>query len=152
VKKISKKQNRPLQKRSQEELDTIVIPVVEEHLKLGKRHVITGRVTLHKTVEEYLETVDLPLLRETVEVTRVPLGEVVSQPSSTRQEGDTLIIPVFEEILVVEKRYRLIEEIHVRTERTEHHNPQQVVLRREKVTLERDGKEVNKVQSRKEAG
>lgn len=43
---------------------------------------------------------------------------------------------------MVEKRYRLIEEIHVKTERTEHHDPQQIMLRREKVTLERDGKEV----------
>jgi uncharacterized protein (TIGR02271 family) len=99
-------------------------------------------VTLHKTVEEHLETVDLPLQRETVEVKRVPLGEVVSQPSSTRQESDTLIIPVFEEVLVVEKRYRLVEEIHIRTQRTEHREVLQVTLRREKVTLERDRKEM----------
>jgi uncharacterized protein (TIGR02271 family) len=119
-----------------------VVPVIQEQLQVGKRRVITGQVKIHKTIEEHLETLDIPLLRETVEVKRVPIGEVVSQPASTRQEGDTLIIPVFEEVLVIEKRFHLIEEIHVTTKQTQRREVQKVLLRREKVLLERDGKEV----------
>lgn len=57
----SKKRKAVTKKQARAERTNVVIPVVEEQLKLGKRQVVTGRVTLHKTVEEYLETVDLPL-------------------------------------------------------------------------------------------
>jgi uncharacterized protein (TIGR02271 family) len=119
-----------------------VVPVVEEQLQVGKRQVVAGKVKLVKTVEERLETVTIPLQKETLEVKRVPVNEVMSQPVGSRQEGDTLIIPVFEEVVVVEKRYRLLEEIHITTHRTVHDEVQEVVLRAEKVRLERNGEEV----------
>jgi uncharacterized protein (TIGR02271 family) len=119
-----------------------VVPVVEEQLQVGKRQVVASKVKLVKTVEERLETVTIPLQKETLEVKRVPVNEVMSQPVGSRQEGDTLIIPVFEEVVVVEKRYRLLEEIHITTHRTVHDEVQEVVLRAEKVRLERNGEEV----------
>ena len=56
---------------------------------------------------------------------------------ATRDEGDTLIIPVFEEVLVIERRIRLKEELHIHRKREIVHEPQQVLLRREEVTVER---------------
>ncbi len=124
-------------------LEHMVIPVVAERLQVGKRQVISGKVAVHKTVEERLETVTLPLQSETVDVKRIPIGEVLSQPTVSRQEGDTLVIPVLEEVLVTEKRFRLIEEIHITTKRTQRDEVQEVMLRREKVRLERNGEEIS---------
>jgi uncharacterized protein (TIGR02271 family) len=120
----------------------IVIPIAEEHLQVSKRQVVAGKVRLHKTVEERLATVSLPLERETVEVRRVPIGQVLTQPRQPRQEGDTLIVPIFEEVLVVEKRFRLVEEVHITTTKTERNEVQHVKVRRERVRLERDGEEI----------
>ena len=42
-----------------------------------------------------------------------------------------------EEVLVVEKRLMLREEIHIRTQRIETHQPQRITLRSEDVQVER---------------
>jgi len=114
-----------------------VIPVVAEELVVGKRTVETSKVRIHKTVREHEEVVDEPLLRDEVEVERVPVNQFVERPVDARYEGDTLIVPVFEEVLVVEKRLVLREELHITRRRTEHHEPQQVTLRHEEVNIER---------------
>ena len=96
----------------------------------------TGRVRIHKTVHERDETVELLLKRDDVSVERVAVGRTVSEPPAARQEGDTLIIPILEEVLVVEKRLVLKEELHVRTRRTEQVAHEVVRLRTEEVSIE----------------
>ncbi len=54
-----------------------------------------------------------------------------------RQEGDTLIVPLLEEVLVVQKQLLLKEEVHISKKRTEQHHPEQVTLRSEQVSVER---------------
>jgi uncharacterized protein (TIGR02271 family) len=119
----------------------LVLPVIQEVLDVDTRRVETGRVRLHKIVREREELVDPPLWREEVVVERVPVNRVVEGPTPVRSEGDTLIIPLFEEVLVVEKRLLLKEEVHVTQRRVETHAPQQVTLRREEVVVERVGPE-----------
>jgi stress response protein YsnF len=53
-----------------------------------------------------------------------------------RYEGDTMIVSIMEEVLVVEKRWMLKEEIHLRQRRVERHQPQRVTLRREEALVE----------------
>lgn len=55
--------------------------------------------------------------RHGYDVQRVPIDKIIDQPVSPRQEGDTMIFPVVEEVLVVQKKLVLKEEIHVRPER-----------------------------------
>jgi len=81
--------------------------------------------------------VDLALTKEDLEISRVPVGRPVDGPSAPREEGDTLIVPIYEEVLFVEKRLVLREEMHVRRVRHEEHAPQQVTLRKEEITIER---------------
>ncbi len=90
-----------------------VIPVVVEELSVGTRVVDTGVVRLRKVVHEREEVVDPPLLRETVHVERVPVNRFVEGPLSPREEGGVLIVPVLEEVLVVEKRLVLREELRI---------------------------------------
>lgn len=115
------------------------IPLVEERLEVGKREVQTGGVRVSTRVREREEVVDLPLKREAVEVERVAVGRVVETVPEVRREGDTLIVPLVEEVLVVEKRLVLREEVRVTTRRSLAHQPQRVKLRSEEAEIERLG-------------
>lgn len=123
--------------RANDTAEETVIPVVEEEIQVGKQKIETAKVHIRKTVEERQETVDLPLLREEVEIRRVPINRPVTGPIAVRHEGDTLIVSLVEEVLVVQKQLLLKEEVHISKKQTEHHQPEQVTLRSEKVTVER---------------
>ena len=105
------------------------LTLVEERVTVGKQEVETGRVQVFTRVEEHQEKVREALRHDDVVVERVPVGRVVDSAPSPRQEGDRLVIPVVEEVLVVEKRLVLKEEIHIiRTSRIEQFE-QDVTLR-----------------------
>jgi uncharacterized protein (TIGR02271 family) len=118
--------------------DVTKVPVIEERLEVGKREVEAGVVRARKVVHERQEAVDVPLARERVEVERVPINRVVDQAPAVRTEGDVTIIPVVEEVLVVEKRLMLREEVRLTKRREETHEQQTVTLRREEVEITRD--------------
>ena len=91
-----------------------VIPLVEETLHLGKRQVETGRVRVSLTTEVVEEVLRETLRTRRAAVERHPVGRTVTEIPQVRQEGNVLVIPVVEEVLVVEKRLVLKEEIHLR--------------------------------------
>ncbi len=114
------------------------IPLVEERLSVGKRSVESGMVRVRVTVEERQETVTEQLARDDVQIERVPRNERLTEMPHVRLEGSTTIIPVVEELLVVEKALVLVEEIHVRR-RTETETVEiPTTLRSERATVERD--------------
>jgi uncharacterized protein (TIGR02271 family) len=115
----------------------VVIPVVEERLTVAANQTDTNRVEIRKTVEERREQVDLPLLTEEVQVERIALNRPLDEPVAARQEGDTLVIPLLEEVLVVEKRLILREEVRITKVRKEQHTPQEFTLRKEQVEVVR---------------
>ena len=125
----------------------LVLPVMAEALDVQTRRVETGRVRIHKTVHAREVLVDEPLLREEVVIARVPVNRVVEGPIPVRYEGDTMILSLLEEVLVVETRLLLKEEVHITTRRTETHTPERVTLRHEDVTIERVDLERNEPHS-----
>ena len=116
--------------------EELVIPLVAESLVISKEKVVTGGVRVTTRVVERAETADVPLRQETVEVERVPINRQVSEAPLPRQEGDTMIIPILEEVLVLEKRLFLKEEVRIRRTATEVHSPQTVTLRSEEAVIE----------------
>ena len=64
------------------------------------------------------------------QVERIAINRVVDAAPSVRQEGDTVIVPVIKEIMVVEKRLLLKEEIQVRQQPIVQHVREPVVLSR----------------------
>lgn len=116
--------------------EATVIPIVEETLTVGKRMVETGKVRITKTVRETEEVVNEPLLREAVSVERVPVNRVVSAPEAARREEGVLIIPLYEETLVVEKRLVLLEELRITIKQSTETSSQTVTLRREEAHVE----------------
>lgn len=108
---------------SASDADESVISLLEEVAKVDIRKRVTGRTRVTTRTEIIDDEVSADLESHGVEVTHVPVGRDLDpdEPVPTsREEGDTTIIPIFEEILVVEKRLRLVEEVHIRrTTRTE---------------------------------
>lgn len=116
------------------------IPVIQEQLIISKERVETGRVLLSKqVVEENMSFVE-NIAREEVTVHRKAINQYVdSAPPAVRQEGDVTIISVVKEVLVVEKRLMLVEELHIEKQR--HHDQQNIseILRKEEITITREG-------------
>ena len=116
------------------------VPVVREELAVGKRTVETGEgIRVTKTVSERQQVVDEVLAKEDVAVERVSVNRVVDAANipGIRQEGSTIIVPVLEEILVVEKRTFVKEELRITSTRREVREPEKFVLRSEEVSVER---------------
>jgi len=114
-----------------------VIPLVEERAIVSKRRVETGRVRVHTSVEQRQEMVRAELVRDEVLVERVPIGRQVDAVPDVRQEGEVTIMPVVEEVLVVEKRLMLVEEIHLRRRRTVEEFAQPVTLSSQRAEIVR---------------
>jgi len=114
-----------------------VIPVLEESVSVEKRTRDVGIIEIRKTVHERTQIVDEPLKSERVEIERFAINRIVDEPVPIRNEGDTTIISLLEEVLVIEKRLLLREEVHIKKIYTEVHEPQEVLLREERVEVMR---------------
>lgn len=120
-----------------------VIPVVEEQATISKQVVTSASVVVHTHVSEGKQSLAIPLTTETYEVKRVAMNEFVDERPPVREEGNCIIVPVVEEVLVVQKRLKLVEEVHlVKRQVTETHK-EDIVLKKEEVTVERVSAAVN---------
>ncbi len=114
-----------------------VIPLVEETATVGKRQVVTRRVRVQTVTDTVEELAHADVQRETVEVTRVPIDRMVETAPEIRTEGDVTIVPVLEEVLVVEKRLVLKEELHIRRRVETETVEVPVTLRKQRAVVER---------------
>jgi uncharacterized protein (TIGR02271 family) len=115
----------------------IVVPLHAEELSVTRRRIVTGRARITTVTRQQEERVETPLTREVVEIERRPVGQPVESMPSVRHEGDTIIIPVVEEQLVVERRLVLKEEVWVRRiPKTEMHQ-ERVMTRKQDVIVAR---------------
>ena len=119
--------------------DPDTLRLYEEELSVDRERVETGRVRVKVVTREHEETVEVPLTREYVEVERVPVGREVEAIPPRRQEGDTVIVPVVEEEVVVRRKLVLKEEIHLRLVRSTEQHRESVTLRRQEAVIERQG-------------
>lgn len=115
----------------------LVIPVIEERIIVDKKVIESGRVRISKKVSEEEETIDVPVMQEEVNVERVPVHQFVDIIPQIRYDGDIMIVPVIREVVVVEKRIELVEELRITKHQTHTQVSQQVTVRKEEVTVER---------------
>lgn len=123
--------------RTAGEPEEFVVPVVEERLVTGKREIETGRVRVRTVVDEHATTVREALVHGHVEIDRVAIGEEVAQVPPVRDEGDTIVVPVVREEIVVTKRLILVEEVRLRRVATTETFVQQVPVRSQRAVIER---------------
>jgi stress response protein YsnF len=115
-----------------------IVPVVEESAIIGKRQVVTGHVRVRTVTDTVEELAHASVQREDIEVTRVPIDRVVETAPEIRTEGDVTIVPVLEEVLVVEKRLVLKEELHIRRRVETETVEVPVTLRKQRAIIERE--------------
>lgn len=94
--------------------DAEKIPIFEEQLSVETRPVVTGRVRVETRTETVEELARAELESSEVEVLRKPVNREVDRMPDIRTEGDVTVVPVMEEVLVVEKRLVLKEELHIK--------------------------------------
>jgi uncharacterized protein (TIGR02271 family) len=116
----------------------VVVPLYEEQASIAKRRIVTGRVQVSRVTNEHEQLIDETLAREQVEIERTPIGKPVQVLPSVREEGDTIVIPIVEEVLVVERRLILKEEVRVRRVRSNEAHRERVMLRRQEAVITRD--------------
>ena len=135
-----KKRNSPpaLSAEPQTAEEVAAIPLVEERLSVAKRQVESGRVRVHVTVEERDEVVTEQLLRDELQIERVPRNVRLTEIPHVRLEGNMTIVPVVEEVLVVEKALMLVEEIHICRRSVPEEAQIPVSIRSERARIERD--------------
>ena len=112
------------------------VPVLEETLHVEKTARESDRLWIKTSVAERTEYVDLELLTGEAVIERVQVNRIVDTAPATREEGDIIIVPLLEEIVVVEKKLVLREEIHIRRHETVKHVREPIRLRSEQVSLE----------------
>jgi stress response protein YsnF len=117
--------------------EEVQLSAVREELAVGVRKVETGAVRVRKLVHEEVQPVSIRLHTERVGVTRVPINRPVEQRSEPRREGDTLIIPVYEYVPVIQMQLTLKEEVHVRTTKAQEDVIHQVLMNSEEIVVER---------------
>ena len=119
--------------------ERMTLPVIEELLHVEKREVPGAGYRLRKRVDTRVATIDEPLRNYKVEIERIPVNAPLGSDDipEPRYEGDTLVIPVIEEVVVTEKRLVLTEEIRVTRVHGTHRAPQNVELRKEHIDIER---------------
>lgn len=116
----------------------LVIPVIQEDIVVGKKLVETGSVRISKQVFEEEFTQNATLASEEVIVERKEINQYIDQaPPAVRQEGNVTIISVVKEVLVVEKRLMLVEELHLTKHKTSDSTTINEVLRKEEVSVTR---------------
>jgi stress response protein YsnF len=114
------------------------VQLLEERANVDKRTVTTGKVRVVTHTETVEELVRAVLEGEEADVVTVEVDQTVSGPAPRmRTENGVTIIPVLEEILVVEKRLVLKREIRIRKRSTSETIELPVKLRKQQAKVER---------------
>lgn len=100
-----------------------------EDITVARRSVAGDTVRVETTTRMRDHHIDEPHLHTRVQVERIPIGRIVAAVPPVREEGDTTILPVVEEIILVERRLILKEEVHVRRVRVAERHSQTVTTR-----------------------
>src|SRR4029453_16674180 len=97
----------------------------------------TGVVNVRKVVRERVEVIDEPMLHDEVDIEHVAINRAVEAPEPPREEGDVLVIPVYEEVVTVKRQWILKEEVRLGRREVQTRHREEVVLRDEEAVVER---------------
>ena len=122
--------------------EPVVIPVTREEAEVSRQRVETCVVKVRKIVHERVETIDEPILHDEVDIEHVAVNRVVQAPEPPREEGDVLIIPVYEEVVTVQRQWVLKEEVRVRRREVQTRHREHITVREEQAIVERRAPDV----------
>jgi stress response protein YsnF len=116
-----------------------IIPVIQEDVVIGTERATTGTVRVRTVIDQAEHAIDEPITITDVEVKRVPVDLWTDEPIADRVEGDTRIISVHREEVIVQRRLHVVEEVHVMLRKREERHREIVRTRQTKVVVDRDG-------------
>jgi uncharacterized protein (TIGR02271 family) len=108
----------------------------EEELVAHKELREVGHVEVRTVTDEVPGHLEVDALREEVEIEHVPVGTFVSERKPPWDEDGVLVVPVYEEQVVVTKRLLLREQLRIRRVATTQTQVFDDTLRKERVVID----------------
>ena len=115
----------------------LIVPLYAEDVVVSRRKVERSVVRVATVTHTREQLIDEELTHERVEVERVPIGRYVETVPAVRTEGDLTILPVVEEVVIVERKLLLREEVHIRRIQTTAKHVETVQLREQDAIVTR---------------
>jgi uncharacterized protein (TIGR02271 family) len=113
------------------------IPVIEEKIRIDREVVDTGTVYVRKEVGEKQVNIETTLAQDDIHIERTIIDKPIeSAPPAVRYEGDTMIVSVVQEELVIQKRLILVEEIRITKNKVLNERTHPVNIRKEEVFID----------------
>jgi uncharacterized protein (TIGR02271 family) len=117
--------------------EEIIIPVLAEELHIEKELFESGKVRIVKKINEEKSTVEVSLNHDEVNVERKLINEYVDADTpDVRYEGDTMIVSVLKEVVVVQKKIILVEELRITKIQQQEIYKEDITLKTEHVSIE----------------
>ena len=113
-----------------------VIELKEERLVARKQLVEAGEVLLHTEIDEVPGRLEVEAFHEEIEVQHEPVGKIVTERVAPWEEDGELVVPVYEEQLVLVKRLVLKEQVRIRRVRSWERRLFEETLRKERLVVE----------------
>ena len=112
-----------------------VIPVVHEKVSIKKRVIDRDRIRITKHVKQEEQSIAVPLDHDEIDIQTKHINQYVEDiPEAVRYQGDTMILSVLKEEVVV--RTLLEKEIHITKKKVQTQDKHTVTLRKEEVIIE----------------
>ncbi len=93
--------------------EELTFSLAEEQLRANVRERQVGTVSISKRTEVLPVGADIDVHHDEVHVEHREVNEPMAEVRDPWYDGDTLVVPVYEEVLVTEKRLYLKEEIRI---------------------------------------
>jgi len=142
---LTRPRERTLDKKSQKQLVDKQQRLVDEEqtLELREEQLVPhremqerGHVRIRRVTEDKPARLEVEARSEEVEVVHEPVGKAVSERQEPWEDGDDLVVPIYEEQLVVTKRLVLREHLRIRRVESTRRELFEDTVRREKVAIE----------------
>jgi len=119
--------------------ERVAVPIIEEQLAVGKRQIKRGGAIIHKHVIERPVEAQVTLREEEVHVERHPVNRAVNQADlQDAFQERTIEVTETDEVPVVAKQARVVEEVVIGKEVTEHTETVRDTVRRTDVDVDED--------------
>ncbi len=116
--------------------DEQILELREEELVVQRELEEVGQIHVRTIVREEPARLEVEARSEEVEIEHVPVGQTVTERREPWEEDDVLVVPVYEEQLVVTKRLVLREHLRIRRVGTMRRELFEDTLRRERVVVD----------------
>jgi uncharacterized protein (TIGR02271 family) len=124
------------------------LSLLEEQLSVVRQRIEGDTIRVSTVTSTTEKHVAEEIAHERIEVERIAIGRHIDTAPPVREEGEVTIIPVVEEILVIEKRLFLKEEVHIRRVRVPATHRETIPLRKQDVVVERTKPETSQSATR----